>query len=99
MQRFLPTRVPYGEMGEAALMHLREYGLNVSHVVRGGELTEEFDRLFSSLFKKADNHLTIVKALKSKGKGMTRQTPSRIPHPGRCVQLYGKRLHPERMEG
>ena len=24
------TRVPYGEMGEAALMHLREYGLNVS---------------------------------------------------------------------
>ena len=28
-----------------------------------------------------------------------RQTPSRIPHPGRCVQLYGKRLHPERMEG
>ena len=31
------TRVPYGEVGEAALMHLREYGLNVSHVVRGGE--------------------------------------------------------------
>ena len=31
------TRVPYGEMGEAALMHLREYGLNVSHVVRGGD--------------------------------------------------------------
>ena len=26
------TRVPYGEMGEAALMHLREYGLNVKHV-------------------------------------------------------------------
>ena len=40
---------------------------------RGGELAEEFDRLFSSLFKKADNHLTIVTALKSKGKGMTRQ--------------------------
>ena len=31
------TRMPYGEIGEAALMHLREYGLNVSHVVRGGE--------------------------------------------------------------
>ncbi len=31
------TRVPYGEIGEAALMHLREYGLNVSHVVKGGE--------------------------------------------------------------
>lgn len=40
---------------------------------RGGELTEEFDRLFSSLFKKADNHLAIVTALKNKGKGMTRQ--------------------------
>ena len=31
------TRLPYGEMGEAALMHLREFGLNVSHVVRGGD--------------------------------------------------------------
>ena len=39
---------------------------------RGGELTEEFERLFNSLFKKADNHLAIVTALKNKGKGMTR---------------------------
>ena len=31
------TRLPYSAMGEAALMHLREYGLNVNHVVRGGE--------------------------------------------------------------
>ena len=31
------SRLPYGAMGDAALMHLREYGLNVSHVVRGGE--------------------------------------------------------------
>lgn len=31
------SRVPYSEMGDAALMHLREYGVNVSHVVRGGE--------------------------------------------------------------
>lgn len=31
------TSVPHGEMGEAALMHLRQYGLDVSHVVRGGE--------------------------------------------------------------
>ena len=41
---------------------------------RGGELTEEFDRLFSSLFKKANNHLAIVTALKNKGKGMTDKT-------------------------
>ena len=40
---------------------------------RGGELTEEFERLFNSLFKKADNHMAIVTALKNKGKGMTRQ--------------------------
>ena len=39
---------------------------------RGGELTEEFERLFNSLFKKADNHFAIVTALKNKGKGMTR---------------------------
>ena len=39
---------------------------------RGGELTEEFERMFNSLFKKADNHLAIVTALKNKGKGMTR---------------------------
>lgn len=31
------TRLPHGAMGEAALMHLREFGLKVSHVVRGGE--------------------------------------------------------------
>lgn len=41
------TRLPYGAMGEAALMHLREYGLNVSHVVRGG------DRLGTYYFEEA----------------------------------------------
>lgn len=30
------TRVPDNAIGEAALMHLREMGLDVSHVVRGG---------------------------------------------------------------
>ena len=28
------TRVPYGPLGDAALMHLREYNLNVYHVVK-----------------------------------------------------------------
>lgn len=41
------TRLPYGEMGEAALMHLREFGLNVSHVARGG------DRLGTYYFEEA----------------------------------------------
>lgn len=31
------TRVPDNAVGEAALMHLRQYGLNVKHVVRGGK--------------------------------------------------------------
>lgn len=31
------SRVPCSAMGDAALMHLREYGVDVSHVVRGGE--------------------------------------------------------------
>ncbi len=41
------TRVPYGPMGDAALMHLKECNLNVSHVVRGGE------RLGSYYFEEA----------------------------------------------
>ncbi len=31
------TRVPDNAIGEAALMHLREFGLDTSHIVRGGE--------------------------------------------------------------
>lgn len=31
------SRVPCSAMGDAALMHLREYGVDVSRVVRGGE--------------------------------------------------------------
>lgn len=41
------TRVPKGPTGDAALMHLREYGLDVSHVVRGG------DRLGTYYFEEA----------------------------------------------
>ncbi|MCH3992561.1 MAG: sugar kinase [Prevotella sp.] len=31
------TRVPQNPIGDAALMHLRQFGLDVSHVVRGGD--------------------------------------------------------------
>lgn len=57
---------------------------------RGGELTEEFERLFKSLFKKADNHLAIVTALKNKGKGMTRLElldATHLPNNGKFSQL------------
>lgn len=39
---------------------------------KGGELSDEFNKLYSSLFKKADNHLLIIRALSKVGKGMTR---------------------------
>lgn len=40
---------------------------------KGGEMTDEFDRLYKSLFRKADNHLAIINTLSLVGKGMTRQ--------------------------
>lgn len=39
---------------------------------RDGELTDEFDRLYDSLFKKAESHIAVIHALSSVGKGMTR---------------------------
>ena len=38
-----------------------------------GELRNEFDNLYRSLFKKAGDHIAIVTALASKGKGLTRK--------------------------
>ena len=40
---------------------------------RGGELVGEFQKLFRSLFKKADNHIAVITALNKKGMGMTRE--------------------------
>lgn len=57
---------------------------------RGGELSEEFERLFRSLYKKADHHLAIVTALKNKGKGMTRieiLEATHLPNNGRFSKL------------
>lgn len=39
---------------------------------RGGELTNEFDRLYKALFKRADDYVDIVNALGKKNMGMTR---------------------------
>jgi len=39
---------------------------------KGGQLIDEFTKLYSSLFKKADNHIAIVRALNTVGRGMTR---------------------------
>ena len=39
---------------------------------RGGELVDEFQKVFKSLFKKAENHIAVITALNKKGMGMTR---------------------------
>ena len=39
---------------------------------RGGEMVDEFRKVFRSLFKKAENHIAVVTALEKKGMGMTR---------------------------
>lgn len=41
--------------------------------VENGELKGEFDNLYRSLFKKAGDHIAIVTALATKGKGLTRK--------------------------
>ena len=38
-----------------------------------GLLRDEFDRLYQSLFVKADNHIRVVRALSKLGRGLTRQ--------------------------
>lgn len=39
---------------------------------KGGELVDEFEKLFKSLFKKADNYISVINALSTTKKGMTR---------------------------
>ena len=39
---------------------------------RGGDLTDEFSRLYDSLFKKSENHIAVITALGEARKGMTR---------------------------
>lgn len=65
--------------GVAYYLSLFETGRSVAENIqalcfsKGGDLTDEFDKLFKSLFKKADNHRSIVLSLSQVGKGMTRQ--------------------------
>lgn len=60
---------------------------------RGGELTDEFDRLYESLFKRADNHIAVINALSSMGKGMTRLeliTKTKLPNNGNLTTLLAE---------
>lgn len=65
---------------------------NISNLcfTRGGELTDEFNRLYDSIFKKAENHITVINALSSVGKGMTRLeliNKTRLPNNGNFTAL------------
>ena len=46
--------------------------INALCFTKGGELCDEFDKLFRSLFRNADNYLAVINALSMVGKGMTR---------------------------
>lgn len=46
--------------------------INALCFTRGGALVDEFDKLYRSLYKKANGHIAIIKALSSTGQGMTR---------------------------
>ena len=65
--------------GVAYYLSLFERGRSVAQNIDalcfapGGELVGEFQKIFKSLFKKADNHMAVITALTQKGAGVTRQ--------------------------
>lgn len=57
---------------------------------KGGELTDEFTKLYDSLFKKADNHMAVIHALSSARKGVTRLeliSKTKLPNNGNLTTL------------
>jgi AAA+ ATPase superfamily predicted ATPase len=57
---------------------------------RGGELTDEFNKLYDSLFKKAENHIAVINALSNNRKGMTRLeliSKTKLPNNGNLTTL------------
>ena len=58
-----------------------------------GRLSTEFEDLYYSLFKNADNHLAIIKALSTKRKGLTRSElikVSKLPNAGSTTRLLNE---------
>lgn len=57
---------------------------------KGGNLIDEFGKLYKSLFKKSDNHIAVIRALNSVGKGMTRPDlvkNTKIPNNGNLTTV------------
>ena len=76
----IPMYLDQVKPGLSAIQNIQEICFKNS-----GYLRNEFDRLFTSLFFHADNHIAIIRALASKRKGMTRSeiiTKSKIPNGG-----------------
>ncbi|MBQ0007730.1 MAG: AAA family ATPase [bacterium] len=58
---------------------------------KDGELHGEFNNLYNSLFKNAGNHMAVVTALATKGKGLTRQEvldETGLPDNGKIKQIF-----------
>jgi AAA+ ATPase superfamily predicted ATPase len=64
--------------GVAYYLTLFEPGKSVAENInelcfsKNGELVDEFNKLYKSLFKKADNHIAVINALSTVKKGLTR---------------------------
>lgn len=76
-----------------------EKGLSAPQIINklcfepNGLLSGEFDRLYKSLFNKAERHETIVTALAKKGKGLTREEiskKSKMPTGGGLTRLLNE---------
>ncbi len=58
-----------------------------------GLLRSEFNNLFNALFSKAERHISIVKAISTKAKGLTRQEIiklTKMPNNGKTTQLLNE---------
>ena len=58
-----------------------------------GQLQGEFQELYRSLFKKADNHLAVVKTLSKHGKGLTRSEilkEAKLPNAGSSTRVLSE---------
>lgn len=64
--------------------------INALCFAKGGELTDEFNKLYDSLFKRAESHIAVINALSSSRKGMTRMeliSKAKLPNNGNLTTL------------